>query len=91
MSDSLYSLLRTVIGIPIGTQLINLGFAVIRYIGGPVSADDYARAVALLEFRGPAEAARLLNSDIDTQNFLESNRLQLDASELEELKARFRA
>jgi hypothetical protein len=48
-------------------------------------------ARSLLQAMGPAEAAKLLNSPPDLREFINSNRFELDESEINELKAEFRA
>lgn len=56
-----------------------------------MTAADFQRAIGLLEPLGPIEAAKILSVDIDLREFLTSNRLELDETEIRELKAYFRA
>lgn len=56
-----------------------------------MTAADFQRATALLEAMGPIEAAKVLSVDIDLREFINSNRLELDETEIRELKSNFRA
>jgi hypothetical protein len=56
-----------------------------------MTQESVQRATALLQALGPAEAARLLNSPVDWQFFIDSNKLTLDESEKREIQAQFRA
>lgn len=56
-----------------------------------MTQESVQRATALLQALGPAEAARLLNSPVDWQFFIDSNKLVLDESEKREIASNFRA
>ena len=56
-----------------------------------MTSGDFQRAIGLLEPLGAIEAAKILSVDIDLRNFIQSNRLELDETEIRELKAYFRA
>ena len=56
-----------------------------------MTAADFQRATALLEAMGPIEGAKVLSVDIDLREFINSNRLELDETEIRELKSNFRA
>jgi len=56
-----------------------------------MTAADFQRANALLNALGPNEASRLLSDPRDLNEFINSNRLELDESEIRELKSNFRA
>ena len=56
-----------------------------------MTAADLQRATALLNALGPIEAAKILSVPIDLNEFIMSNRLVLDETEIRELKANFRA
>ena len=56
-----------------------------------MAAADVQTARAILQGLGAIEAAKILSNPIDTREFLMSNRLDLDETELRELRAEFRA
>lgn len=52
---------------------------------------SYDEAHFLLSAMDPLQASKLLGNATDLQEFIESNRLSLDESEIAELKSIFRA
>jgi hypothetical protein len=51
---------------------------------------EFTNAVMALQALSPAEAARIVSSDIDLRNFLNDHRFELTETEIMELKSNFR-
>ena len=51
---------------------------------------QFNTAVGILQSMNPLDAARIVGSDVDLRYFLEDNKLELTAQEIEELKSNFR-
>lgn len=51
---------------------------------------DFPNAVMALQALNPAEAARIVGSDIDLRHFLNDHRFELTDAEITELKSNFR-
>jgi hypothetical protein len=51
---------------------------------------DFTTAVMALQALSPAEAARIVGSDVDLRNFLNDHRFELTDVEITELKSNFR-
>ena len=56
-----------------------------------MTAADVQRAIAILSNVAAVEAAKILSVPLDLREFIDSNRLSLDETEIRELKAYFRA